>query len=300
MVSDRLNKSNRAPADYFEALVCQHIANRYKVLFRYAKELADLSNKTLELPGGAKKLKLQNSNLLKVVDKLQEIIDAEIAKKGKIIAVTWVGRGLVVESTSDINAEHSSKRYTKFSIKSIEKSGVGTIKNLGMRKILKFLHVDFRPQYKIMWQKLRDFADEQEISRSELKDMVLASDHWLRWATQNGSKYQKQLNSACLKAFNRLSKEEKVNLLNFVLDAHDQDLYVIIANANGVVVYQPQDEKLDLIHDITAQRHGSNVGYIIYINNVPTYRVQTNNTNGRGISAFCQRFFFVDNERGNK
>lgn len=296
-MSERLNKSNRAPADYFEVLVCQYIANKYKVPFRYAKELAELSNKTLDLPDGERKLRLQNSNVLKITGDLKKIIESEVVKKGKVIAVTWIGRNLVIESTADINTEHASKKLTRFSVKSIAKSGLGTIKNLGMRKILKYLHIDFRPQYQIMWQELRDFTGESDISRRKLKEMVLASDSWLRWATNNGTKYQKRLNALCLRAFNKLPSKEKIDLVNFVLDASDKDLYVIIANSDGAIVYQPRDEKLGIKPTMLAKGGESNVGYTIFINGVATYRVQTNNTNGRGISAFCQRFFFVDSKK---
>ena len=144
-----------------------------------------------------------------------------------------------------------------------------------------------------MWQKLRAYTKEREISQDKLKRKVLKSKKLLRWATANGKKYQKELNKLCLKSFNSLSKKEKVQFLNFILDAYDEDLYVIIVNSRGVIIYRPTGKEVKLISQIKAKK-SSGVGYTIFIDNVPTYRIQTNATNGIGISAFCQRVFFVD------
>ena len=93
-----------------------------------------------------------------------------------------------------------------------------------------------------------------------------------------------------------MSKEKKLDFFNFILDTKDKDLYVVIANSKGVIIYKPSDKKLKSISKIEAMK-GSSVGYVIYTNNVPTYRVQTNATNGIGISAFCQRVFFADTKQ---
>ena len=289
----RKRKSNRAQADYFELLVCQYICHLSRIRFAYSKNLAELSNKILALPNGKERLQLQNDNLLKLSTPLKHIIDFEVSRKGKIVEVVWIGRKLILKTTSDVDAEHVTHRFTKFSIKSISKLGFGTIKNLGMRSIKKYLKVDFSKQYIEMWDNLREFTKQWEIPRVELRKKILKKKEWFEWATRNGRKYQTELNNLCLQSFNKLSLSEKVDLLNFILDAHDPDLYVVITNSKGVLIYKPIEERLNNPQNIKAKKD-SFVGYTIYINNIPTYRVQTNNTNGIGISSFCQRVFFVE------
>jgi len=41
-MEDRLSKSNRAQADYFELLVCKYICEEYNIEFRYNKDLEEL------------------------------------------------------------------------------------------------------------------------------------------------------------------------------------------------------------------------------------------------------------------
>lgn len=153
-MEDRKVKSNRAQADYFELLVAQCICHLHNIRFAYSKNLALLSNEVLKLPDGANRLKLQNDNLLRSTSRLKEILSSEILKKGKIIEVIWVGRKLTIKTTSDVDAEHETHRFTRFSIKSISQSGTGTIKNLGMRSLKKYLNIDFKNEYDNMWQKL--------------------------------------------------------------------------------------------------------------------------------------------------
>ena len=292
-MKNRKVKSNRAQADYFELLVCQYICHLYNITFSYSKDLAELSNKILSLPSGTARLKLQNDNFIKIQPKIKEILDYEINQKGKVINVIWVGRNLLIETTSDVDAEHISRLKTRFSIKSISESGLGTIRNLGMRSLKEYLNIDFSPGYKKMWQELRSFAEKPDLSNTELKKITLNNKRLFEFASKNGRKYQNKLNQSCFKALNRLSKERKLDFLNFILDAKDKDLYVIIANSKGVVVYKPDSKKLRSDSKIKAKKI-SDVGYTIYIDNIPTYRIQTNATNGIGISAFCQRVFFAD------
>ena len=146
-MKDRRVKANRAQADYFELLVAQYICHLYKIRFSYSKDFVSLSDKILTVPDGANRLKLQNRNFRKLIPKLKKILSYEISKKGKIIEVIWLGRKLTIKTTSDVDAEHITHKLTRFSIKSIAKSGVGTIKNLGMRSLKEYLNIYFQPYY---------------------------------------------------------------------------------------------------------------------------------------------------------
>ncbi|MFA6534139.1 MAG: hypothetical protein WCT37_03120 [Patescibacteria group bacterium] len=292
-------KSNRAQADYFELLVCQYICHLYKITFSYSENLAKLSNQVLAREDGKKRLKLQNDNFIKIQPEIKKILDNEIDKKGKIIGVVWTGRHFVIEqSTSDVDAEHISKKKTRFSIKSIAKSGTGTLKNLGQRKLEKLFGFSFIKQQNKMWKELHDhifkITGKNINKRGELKRTAKNNQKLLIWAREHGKKYQSLLNTTCFDAFNNLTPKQKNDFLNFITDCQDEDLYVIIVNDLGVTIYKPIDKQTKIKDVIIAKKaSGINVGYTIFINNVPVYRVQTCNTNGIGISAFCQRMFLV-------
>ena len=289
-----LSKSNRAQADYFELLVCQYICHLYGVTFSYSQNLAELSNKVLALLDGQIRLKLQNDNLIKLKEVIKKILDREVKDKGKVIGVIWTGRNLLIQSTSDVDAKHTSNKFTKFSIKSIASAGTGTLKNIGLKNLEKFYHFDFSKQNKEMWDKFKQYLGDKTLSQSALKKKAKNNKQIMAWAKKNGQKYQHELNNLCFRGFNALPAKEKINFLNFITDCKDLDLYVIIANANGAIVYKPVDKNIKLIDKIEAKKNKtSGVGYSIYINGIQMYRIQTNNTNGVGISAFCQRVFLV-------
>ena len=299
MTNKNKEKSNRAQADYFELLVCQYVCHLYNITFSYSEDLAKLSNQVLVKLDGRERLKLQNDNFIKIQPEIKKILDWEISKKGKIIGVIWTGRHFVIEqSTSDVDAEHVTKKKTRFSIKSIAKSGTGTLKNLGLRKLEKWFGFDFTKRQNEMWKKLQNHmyktTGKNTYKRGELKKLAKKNKKLLKWAQDNGRKYQISLNKICFEAFNNLSVKNRKDFLNFITDCFDEDLYVIIVNNSGVVIYKPTEKQTAMKDKIIAKRdNSSDVGYAIYINKTPTYRVQTNNTNGIGISAFCQRIFLI-------
>ncbi len=299
MTNKNKEKSNRAQADYFELLVCQYICHLYGVTFSYSDDLAKLSNQVLVKSDGKERLKLQNDNFIKIQPEIKKILDDEIRRKGRIIGVVWIGRHFVIEqSTSDVDAEHISKKKTRFSIKSIAQSGTGTLKNLGLKKLEQWFGFNFKRQQNEMWQKLQNYISKttgkNTNKRGELKRLAKKNKKLLKWAQENGRKYQLLLNQICFEAFNNLPLKDKRKFLNFITDCFDDDLYVIIVNNSGVVIYKPVEKQTTTKDKIIVKKdNSSDVGYSIYINKIPTYRVQTNNTNGIGISAFCQRIFLI-------
>lgn len=265
----------------------------YGVTFSYSEQIADLSTKVLLFKDGKSRLLLQNSNLKKIIPEIQKILDFEVKEKGKIVKVEWIGRNFVItQTTSDVDAHHNSGMKTRFSIKSIAGGGFGTIKNLGMRNIKKYLEIDFSLEMNKMWKELFDYIGVDGLTKARAKKKVNGSKRLLEWAKKNGKIYQRKLNRLSVEAFNSLTQDKKITFLNFILDSRDTHLYVVIANENGVSVYKPVDRQI-LGKDKICAKDGSGLGYVISINDIPTYRVQTNNTNGIGISAFCERVFAV-------
>jgi len=293
-MSNRKAKSNRAQADFFELIVCKYICSLYSIPFRHTLELNRLKVKIPQKPDGESRLTLQIDNLEKIKPTIKKILDEEIKQKGKIVNVKWVGRNLSDLSTSDIDTEHSHKKQTRFSIKSIASSGTGTLKNIGMRQIEEFLKIDFSNEYEEMWDNLKLKLKDSDATQKEVKRRVLENDDLYEYATQKGKEYQIDLNQRCVKEFNSLTLEEKIKFLNYISDNEDPDLYVIIVNSIDVVVYKPIDKNSGLVKSVEAREEKkSSVGFVIYVNGKPAYRVQTNCTNGIGISAFCQRIFLV-------
>lgn len=257
-------------------------------------------NQILDRQDGKERLKLQNDNFIKIQPEIKNILDEEIKKKGKIVGVVWTGRHFVIEqSTSDVDAEHTNKKKTRFSIKSIANSGTGTLKNLGLGKLEKIFNFDFSEHNNKMWEELQNFVSKNTGKNTnkkiELKKIAKKNKKFLEWAKTNGRKYQHLLNNICFERFNSLSTEQKREFLNLITDCHDENLYVIIVNDLGVVIYKPMEKQTNISDVIIAKEDnlGADVGYTIYINDIPTYRVQTNNTNGIGISPFCQRVFLI-------
>ena len=275
-------------------MVCRYICNLYDIVFPYDKNLAELSAKILLVPDGAARLKLQNDNFVKIQSKIRKILDYEIEQKGKVKTVTWVGRNLLSEITSDVDVRHAGGQKTGFSIKSIASTGTGTLKNLGARQIKKYLGVDFSNEYKQMWEELRKYLKDFNSAQEQIKRKVQRNQKLLNWAAENGKKYQVALNEKCLRGFNSLPLINKIEFLNFITDCDSSDLYVVIVNSANVIIYKPVEKNLDLIKNIEIKKDKiTDVGYTIFVDDKPTYRVQTNNTNGIGISAFCQRIFWI-------
>jgi len=271
----------------------------YNITFSYSDDLAKLSNKVLAKSDGKERLKLQNNNFIKIQPEIKKILDDEIRRKGRIIGVVWTGRHFVVEqSTSDVDAEHTSKKKTRFSIESIAQSGTGTLKNLGLKKLEQWFGFDFKKQQDKMWKNLQNYifktTGKDTNKHSEMKRLSKRNNNLLKWAKNNGRKYQILLNQICFESFNSLPLKDKRKFLNFITDCFDEDLYVIIVNNSGVVIYKPVEKQTTAKDRIIVKKDsGSDVGYTICINKIPAYRVQTNNTNGIGISAFCQRIFLI-------
>jgi hypothetical protein len=297
MIKKNKEKSNRAQADYFELLVCQYICHLYNITFSYSDNMAKLSNEVLAKPNGRERLMLQNNNFIKIQPEIKKILDDEISKKGKVTDVVWTGRNFIIEqSTSDVDAEHINKKKTRFSIKSIAQSGTGTLKNIGLKKLEQWFAFGFKKQQDEMWKKLQNHifkvTGKNTDKRGELKKIARKNKILLKWSQDNGRKYQALLNKICFESFNDLSIKNRRGFLNFITDCFDEDLYVIIVNNLGVVIYKPTEKQV-IIKDKIIAKKISDVGYMICVNKIPTYRVQTNNTNGIGVSAFCQRIFLV-------
>ncbi len=294
MKAPRSTKSNRGQSDYFELLITQYICHLSGVTFSYSDDLSEVVRILLERPDGSERLKLQNSGFETIKPHVEQIIDTEVKRKGKVVEVIWVGRQLLVKTTSDVDAKHESFKLTRFSVKSIKGGGTGTLKNIGMRTIRSRLGVDFSGPYETMWEELKEHSNSRSLTKSQLKNKVNAEPGLLVWAQENGKKYQVRLNTLCQNAFNRLPTADKVAFVNHISDSEDEDLYVIIVNAAGVTIYKPTDKQHKSIKTIEAVGYSDEgVGYIIHINGVQAYRVQTNNTNGIGIGPFCQRIFLV-------
>lgn len=115
--------------------------------------------------------------------------------------------------------------------------------------------------------------------------------NFLEFANGNGKNYQKKLNKIIFDKFNNSSDDKKLKFISFISDSEDEDLYVVVVNGKGVNIYKPIDKFNFNKNTKIYAGNLTDVGYEIFINEISIFRVQTNFTNGIGISAMCQRFF---------
>ncbi len=238
---DRSTKSNRSWSDYFELLLIQYICEEYNLYFPYDQDLSTIMEKLTSLDNGTQRIKLQNDNLKKIKPKVKEIIDIEILEKWELEVAIRVGRSLSTGTTSDIDVRHTSKSLTRFSVKSIWWSWNGTLKNIWRAKIKTCYGVDYDEKYNemrgILKKHLRmETSSQEEIKRVCDNDLILG-----QRAEDNCRPYQKELNRLCCEGFNKNSIPQKLEILWFLSDAKDPDLYVIIVNEqqDEPIIYKP-------------------------------------------------------------
>jgi len=295
------SKSNRSWSDYFELLLTQYICSEYWLVFSYSEDMSEVMRKLLSLTNAKERIELQNNNFIKTKPKVKEIIDFEITQKGRIIQVIRTGRSLEIKTTSDVDAKHITERLTRFSVKSISWSGTWTLKNLWMRNFIEFYWVDYTEQYQEMWSNLKTYLIQKGFdifssSQTDIKKICNQDFSLSCWAENNCRPYQKSLNICCSNGFNEKTLQEKKAMLQYISDSADEDLYVIIANEKNIepIIYKPIQKFWCIDADTIESKISSDTAFIIYVDNTPMYRVETNCTNWLWISTFCQRIFLIN------
>ncbi len=298
---DRETKSNRSWSDYFELLLTQYICSEYWLVFSYSEDMSEVMKKLLSLTNAKERIELQNNNFIKTKPKVKEIIDFEITKKWKVIQVIWTGRNLEIKTTSDVDAKHITEKLTRFSVKSVSWSGTWTLKNVWMKKFIDFYWVDYSKEYEEMWNKLKKYLESKWydiniLSKEEIKNICNKNYALCSRAENNCRPYQKQLNIYCCDGFNEKNLQEKKEILKYISDSKDEDLYVIIANEKNIepIIYKPVQKFWCIDAKKIEAKISSDTAFIIYVDNEPMYRVESNCTNWLWISAFCQRVFLIN------
>ena len=293
-------KSNRSASDYFELLLTQYICSEYWLTFSYSSDLSDVMDKLLSLSNAQERIALQNNNFRKIKSKVKEIIESEIISKWKIIQVIWTWRHLEIQTTSDVDVKHILGKLTRFSVKSISWDGFWTLKNVWMWRFKEFYGFDPIPDYNQMWEDLREYLTARwercwNLSNEEIKNMCNNNPLYKSWANGNSRKYQSKFNMLSCEWFNGLSNENKKKLINYMSDSNDPDLYVIIVNEAQFepLIYKPINQYRYESDNVIEWRINSDKEFVIYVDNIPLYRVSTNCTNWLWISPFCQRVFIV-------
>lgn len=293
-------KSNRSASDFFELLLTEYICSEYWLTFSYVADLSEVIAKLESLSNGQQRIFLQNNNFLKIKPKVKEIIDSEITSKWDVIKVIWTWRDLTIKTTSDVDAKHTSEKLTRFSVKSISWDWLWTLKNVWMRGFKKLYWFDPKPDYEEMWIKLKRYLISQWInvnnkSKTDIKNICNANPKLLERANNNSRPYQRKFNELACNWFNALSNEKKKEYISYISDSNDPDLYVIIVNESQYepIIYKPINEYQRKEDNVIEWRLNSDAEFLIYVDNMPLYRVSTNCTNWLWISAFCQRIFII-------
>jgi len=298
---NRETKSNRSWSDYFELLLTQYICSEYWLTFSYSEDMSEVMKKLLSLSNAKERIELQNNNFIKTKPKIKEIIDFEITKKWKVIQVIWTWRSLEIKTTSDVDAKHISEKLTRFSVKSVSWSWTWTLKNVWMKKFLELYWVDYSEEYENMRNNLKNYLlpkwiNVYSLSKEEIKNTCNTNYTLCSWAEDNCRPYQKQLNELCCNGFNVQPLNKKKEVLKYISDSKDEDLYVIIANEkkDEPIIYKPIQKFWCIDAEKIESKAVSDTWFVIYVDDKPMYRVETNCTNWLWISAFCQRVFLID------
>lgn len=297
---NRESKSNRSWSDYFELLLTQYICSEYWLTFSYSEDLSNVMKKLLSLTNAKERIELQNNNFIKTKSKVKNIIEYEITKKWKVIQVIWTWRNLEIKTTSDVDAKHLSERLTRFSVKSISWNGKWTLKNIWMKNFEKFYGINYGKEYEEMRQLLKNHLIEKWVninwfSKEQIKDYCNKRFDLCDRAEKNCRPYQKELNHLCCNGFNKQSLNQKKEILKYISDSADEDLYVIIANESNSepIIYKPIEKFWCIDAKKIESKISSDTWFLIYIEDNPMYRIETNCTNWLWISAFCERVFLI-------
>lgn len=289
------SKSNRSSADYSEIMVVRDLCSFFNLPFNYSKDLKIVKSKVMSMYSGLDKIQTQDRNLPKLIEGCLQIISKENTLNEKIIAVDWIGRE--IDGTEDIEISLETRKI-KISLKSIKKNGTGTLKNPGA-STFKVLGIDYSDQYLLMNKAVVEGINNYfphlnlsaDTSLSEIKLLSKSNVKIKDIAEAISVAFIKNINSIILEGLKSSSEEDLKRFLNEdILDIHN-NVWVCSVNEEGLEFWN-QKEKFEVKDsDLISIELISDRSFRILKNNLPFVRANTCCTNGKGLSAICQRYF---------
>lgn len=296
LVTHNENKSNRSRADYGELMVIKSLCATYKLPFIYEPDLAVVLEKMLSLEDGLDKKSQEEQNIPLLVQGCEQVIQKCELKN--ITAVEWSGRNREEGGgTADLLIKNEND-VLRISLKSIKRDGKGTLKNTGASSFTA-LGISYENIYEQMKSTVikgvpLHYNDNQEIlAISQVKELSRTHKEIKKIANTLSAPFIKEIN---LLIFNSLVQSKVEVLNNFVneilLDVKEKDLWTVMVNENGLTVDNQTSSCKVSPQDIISVQDLKDKGFKIFKNGKKFIRVNTCCTNGKGLSAVCQRYFF--------
>lgn len=290
-------KSNRSSGDYSELKTIEGLCSKYNLPFIYNKDLEGVIKKIKSLEIGEEKLSKEDKNLSLLIQGCCSIIDQHLGES--ITEIEWLGR--CKNGTEDILVKGANK-HLLFSLKSIAKTGSGTLKNLGA-STLEQIGVDissFTEQMKsaVIKEasvKFGALGISEKSKLSEIKDLSRTHEDLKILAEKISAPYIESINKEVLNKLLSLSQEKLHSFINtHILDYKEDPLWVVVANEQGLSVWNQNKDYGIKPQDVISFGDSSSKGFKIQKNEESFIRINTCCTNGKGLSSPCLRIFFDD------
>lgn len=283
------SKDNRGAADYGELTLIKNLCAYAGIDFSYKKELKAQQDKLLNKPQGKLK-KSQQDRVSKLLLKgcLQAI--QKTFTKCDIKDVRWVGRQKK-NSTEDVLVV-TNKGCVLISLKVTQK-GSGTLKNLGARS-LKSIGVDLSSAKEAMYEAVLKKASRQYSFKSgirDLKEKSRTNNSIVLMADEVSREHIEAMNTKIFKAMKALKDKDLRSFIQDRIMGGKKSVWAVFVNGDTLEVYN-QTKALEIKStDVVEVKASSDVGLKIHKNGKPWIRANTCCTNGKGLSAVCQRYF---------
>lgn len=293
-------KSNRSKADFFELLLVKELNQYYKLSsLNLENEIKELTDKIMAFNDGLIRIEEQKTRVKFLLPFLVKEINKLIPSYRKPTKISWIGRKWQTnKSLSDIDIVFLSGKNIGISTKST-RIGKGTQKNIGLKELKKYLHLNIDQELIEMKNKMisKIARQNKELKEIAKKGMSFIKKNKYKFpiiqkiGKEYGIPLQQLAVKESVKLFNKLIPNKKKEFINFILGFSEKEL-LLNAFVSGKQIYIYWNRSLsNLVSDNLKAVNEGNRGYHIASNGKKIIRIQVNFTNGIGISAFCERAF---------
>lgn len=295
-----LKKSSRSKADFFELLLVKELNKHYKLPFLNLENvMKELINKIIGFKDGLIRIEEQRNRVKLLLPFLVKEIDKLIPGYGRPKKIGWVGRKWQTNrSLSDINIIFLSRKNIGISTKST-RTGKGTQKNIGIKELKKYLHLNIDQELMEMKNKIisKIARQNKELKEIAKKGMTFIKKNKYKFqiiqkiGKEYGIPLQQLAVKESVKLFNKLATDKKKEFINFIFGFREEEsLLNVLVSGKQIHIYWNKNLN-NLVSDNLEAINEGNKGYYITSNGKKIIKIQVNFTNGIGISAFCERAF---------
>lgn len=293
-VSSNSSKSNRSGGDYSELVVIKNLCSKLNLKFNYESDLKEVEAKMLSNLDGDLKKQKEDKNIILLLEGVLEVVAT--TNFTNITLVEWAGRDNSDSGTADIILKNETASL-RISLKSIKDAGMGTLKNTGASSF-ESVNLDYTSVYSEMKESVISgmntlFPTKNFSTLNDVKDFSKENEEVKKHADELSSSYLKKINALIFNHLANLdSQAVKEFFNNTILDQGSNDLWVVVANDSGSKVYNQTKEHRISETEVITFSDLTDKGFKVLKDGKRFLRVNTCCTNGKGLSAVCQRYFF--------